>query len=292
MNTIQAVKSFVESLPSIVAKDDVMDEIENITTSIKSLKTAHAAYSKFYTKNGLHSEIAKELEHRILLVTKVKSINDIVMLGIRRIDKRIEELTSAAEKHLDEDNPKTVMSYDKAGILKLTELLSFWVKYSMSIMRYVCANEIALVRDEEPGYSKNFARKIDDGFSNWLKIYTLIVDAESLDKAIDKTTSVVDVLDDHSGNQLDKSKDPLQMGFIGTYFNIAYFITDKIGELRVWYYDYLKCQVNDILINTEYLESVYNDTNDENLARQIEKNQDKIKKIELKIKKIEEDAGV
>lgn len=284
------VKSFLGKLPSVVTKDSAINSLDQLESNVKKLKIGYTTFKKCIDKYGIKSDVGSEINSRVMALYKKRTVIDVIGLGIRSMDSRINELSSVVSTKLDEDNPTNVMTYDKANILKLIEVHLSWVDYAVSVMRYIAANEVAEARSEEPPYSKHFANKITTGLGNWIIHSSIVIDSPNLEKAIDEASSVTVVSKDSDHNSLDKSKDPLRMGFLGTYFNIIYMAYDLAADFEIWYRDYLKNSVEDIISHTEYLESLSKEQNTTRYEDQIKKNNDKIKVLEYKIKQIEEEA--
>lgn len=292
---VSFIQIFLNTLPSSISKDEVEGTIDSINKNIRTLKTSHNTYSKFVTRYGLKSALGKEIESRVVAVTSSDSIDNLISMCIRRIDGRLEELSKIANKVIEEDNPKVLMTYDKANVLKVLDLFAFWVDYSESLMRFICSNEYADFKGEDPEYSRNFEKKINANLGNWISVSDLILEVADLNKLISKSSDAIVVANDNPNNDLDKTRDPVRAGFIGTYFNIPYLVTDLLGELAIKRHEYLTDQKNSILLHIQYLESQYEEGDagtKNNIEKAIEKCNTKIKKIEYGINKIEEDSGL
>lgn len=290
MKILNTLAAFVDKLPTVVSKKDAELTLESLEKNILQLKAAHNTYFKYTDRNPVKSKIGLEIEARVKATMKNLTVGEVIGLGLATAERHIQELEKAVKKYLDEDNPRDTMTYNKVGIIKLIDLYGFWFDYSMSIMRYISANEINEMTAAEPLYTKGFARKIEENLGSWLVFSDIVIQRTDLNKVIDATTDMVVVSKDQYATAGDSKKDPARLGFIGTYFNIPYMINDLLADLYVWRYDYFKNQKQEIIMHIEYLESITADGDNPRVLKQISINSDKLKVIENRLKKMEEET--
>lgn len=295
-----SIGKYVSSLLPSFDKGRVEEDIRVLKEELSQITIPpYEAAAEFYGANGFSSKQCQEFNRTFANRTNVeRKFEGYYPVTIHHVLVRAQEtvamLDGQVDKYFGRDVATSGLTYARANLLRLIEVTYFVCRYSRKLLLWT--------HDEE---KKSLGRKIGDPFTSaeieWLfenrdgffaAINVLARPTKEIAGALYNIPDMVvvpeevDVAEATVGaNKLD----PLRMGIIPIKLNPIYHVRLAIAEFQVARYKAGQEEKRSLEYRLLALKEIHNEGGDAHLEQQIEYTENRIKKLNHKLAKMEEE---
>ena len=296
------LKQYVMSLLPIIGKKDMSNDLENLRKELRDqtippYESAETTFKDWVWKDKSIAKFNKSFIKGVGSRYKGNYI-DISSAILQTLLKNIVIIEKLVDKQYSNDIIRSAMTYSETQLLQYIETVSFAVKYSRKILMYTLATETAAFRS-----NKMIGKELSPAELKWLLsnqvnyIHAMqMVDgtARNLEKTISSIPDIeVDVENvDAVTSSVGISKlNPISAGIFGAVLNPIYHVRMAIADWQAANYDAAIEERKLVEYRLLDLKNAKDGTADAKLEKAIEYTQDRIKRLNYKIAKMEDVDG-
>lgn len=238
--------------------------------------------------NGLHkTRLVKDQPHFVYVIERILS----------QVPERIEELIKMSNINSGREISKTGITYPQANIIRLSELLEFFMVYARKLLLHVYTKEHESLSDKSSLLSEplsplevKWLERHMDSFIMLLNVFA--ADKENYIRAI-KSIPEITIESDEQVQQAVKANagaklDPFNLGIIPYTWNPIYHIRMGIAEWRKSRLDAAISERELLEMRLELVMAKQRGESNARLEKNIEGMQNRLKKLNVKIMELEE----
>lgn len=298
------ITKFISSLLPSMNRSDIKEDLATLNkelqeTTLPAYITAVEQLAERDFTDDRTREFDKLFEQR---VNKMKGRNHIVHIHhtLKELEKTVVVLNKMVDKHFATKIARESMTYLRAEILRYIAAATFVVKYSRRHLHYVLICEI----NAKDGRTHALGKELSKAELEWLRenargymdaLNSLSDDSKAVEKSL---KAIPDAVISEERNEaveatVGKRKlDPFRLGFLPPRFNIIYLIGMRVAEYQANRLRAAKEEAKALEYRLLELRQVEEGERDAKLQQLIEYTEDRVRKLNYKIKKAEEDYDV
>ena len=293
------LKPYIMSLLPIIGKKDISNDLGNLRKELQdqTIPPYASAGTLFKDWKWKDKDLAKFDKNFVKGVDSKFRGNFInVTSGIlSRMLDNISTLEKLVDKQYSNDVIRSAMTYSETQLLQYIETVSFAVKYSRKILMFALAAETALQRQ-----NKMVGKELTPAERNWLisnqanyvrAMRQLDTTSRELEKAISAIPDIevdVDNIDEVTSTVGLQALDPFSLGVVGAVMNPIYHLRMAIADWQSANYDAAVEERKMVEYRLLDLKNAQAEQSDAKLEKAIAYTQDRIKRLNYKIAKMEE----
>lgn len=240
------IPAFLRNILPSFNRSDVMDKIHNIGQKLAkivrpSFDLANETLDEAHFKSNFSKSVAKDFQ--MALPTNLKSerkpVTRFLPKAIQHAQQMLDLLEQYAVKNLSASVHIEGVSYQKATVLRLIELLDFFADYSIRHLSYVVASETNIEdygRPDGLAFTPDEHRFLENNRGVWIKLMALLQDDPKI--AMKKVAEIPEIIlgdmDVASVPALaGASADPLHLGLIPLVSNIFRWVGLRVAHWEI-----------------------------------------------------------
>ena len=290
------VSSLLPSFEKSQIEEDVRilkeDLVENTVPSYK-------AAAEFFSDEGYTAKDVKDLDALVKRRVNVeRALQGHMVSLIHNVLRRMVENLSIVEAKVDSGFGRDVtsdgMTYARANVLRFIEVMSFTTKYARKLLFWIYHKEQASKgKDLENPLTPAEEKWLVDNQNSFFRSLEVVGKKGSdLEVALKNIPDMVVVPkeSDVADRVVGRSKlDPLSMGFLPVKINPIYHVRMAITDFQIHRYKVAKEEKRALEYRLLALKESQQGRADANLEKQIQYTENRIKKLNYRLAKIEED---
>lgn len=251
-------------------------------------------YKSEYAMTRFHKPITKRLQGT-LTSSELKEVETVLLSVTKRMSLKLSLLRGYIDKLFGNQVSTETLSFKQVEIIRLLDLMSFYNRYTMKFIHYALyehgvKHQTVVANPLTPGEVK----WLNDNISTYLNLCVIFAmkDTEFTD-IINKTSDLEITTAEDNAQILGTAADPLKLGFVPVIGTTILFVQNLYLEYEVKRYESAKLRLQSVQLHLQLLkQNADNNPEDETIKRQIDYHTNRIKELEVQIKKFEEKAGV
>jgi len=295
------IAKYVQSLLPSIEKKSIRKNLDDLRTELRDhtlppFETSYEMLKRWTFKDKFTQDMDKKFPREI----KSRFRGNYVEVTYFILNRTLENLTTF-EKLTDQlygpDIVRSAVSYSESQLLQLIEAVSFAAQYARKMLIYTLAQEVDLYRDNnlrgsemtkaEINWLHNnqmvfmlVLRALDHSGKEYEKIFADIPDINVDGDNVDAVAAAVGV----------KNLDPLSLGVHGLVLNPIYHVRIALTDWQVARYDSAKEERKMLEYQLLDLKNALDNKQDPKLEKALEYTQDRVSRLNFKIRKMEEEA--
>lgn len=295
------IPHFLASLLPTFSKDRIIEDC-NITHG-EITEFTHPAYATAapdFKNHKFKSDHLKQFLGSFERSIKGKG-NYVVNIeaGFKPMLANLDEVKKLIESIYNDDVAGAGVTYLKANLLQFVELVGFVSKYARKLLIYTYAAET----EKYPESGTVFSDAVKPGDVDYLKsnmqnfgiaFKIVTTPADEFKRAIKDIPDIIvkqETADAMSATIGDRKLDPLGMKLIPVWLNPIYHVRMFVAQWQTERYHEAKAELQVIQLHKLHLEKLREGKPDAALKQQIEYAENRITKIQAKIREMEDEAG-
>jgi hypothetical protein len=289
-------------LPSF-AKSRIIEDIQVTRGEIKEFSApAYAIAAPDFKGYKFKSDRIKPLADTFTRMCKPHS-GDNLVTGIEKAFKpmlaNLDEIEKLIEQVYGDDVGGATLTYQKANLLQLVEIIGFVSRYARKLLIYVYAAETEKYPEAGTVFTDSIVpAEIEWITSNLVSFCTafniVMMKPEELKKHL---TDIPDIVVKQETAQAvsatigDKKLDPFNMKLIPVWLNPIYHVRMFVAEWQTNRYHEAKAELQLLQLHRLHLEKLREGKPDARLKQEIEYVENRINKLSYKLKEMEKSNG-
>lgn len=259
----------------------------------RTLLTLHSKYAQRFEQDCKRIGMAPLLKP-YTVKTGIGTM-EVISVSARQLLNHIDMFRKYAKELFNKDIDSNSLSFKQIEVLKLIDLSHFWASYTLTLFNYVIWEDLMASgsKTDRPVTDAKF-KWLNDNYNTYLELTKIFLfPIKMLDRVIDSISDLSIVEAGDNAALLGVKADPLRLGFMPVVgdliLNIRLRSVQK--ENNIYECNKLKCQV--LQLQLQALKDKHEGKEiTPAVQKQINYITDRIKNLEYKINKYEEDAGV
>lgn len=262
MSILNILKGLVPSF----GKKDIREKLRVIASKIAELVLpALDSFAETLNERQLKSKYGKDLIAAVygflppVLRNSPTPYAKVVRTALENATKLLEGLQDYTGKHLGDAVHVEGLTYQKASVLRLIELIDFFQDYTLRQLTFLVASEVnieAFDRQDGNPFTQAELKFLQTNQGAWLKMLELLNgDPKQALSALEKVPEVL--LSDADANEVPAlggtSADPLKLGFIPGVSHIFHWVGLRLVDWEIERYERAKKEKRDIEMRLEAL---------------------------------------
>lgn len=290
--------SYVESLPNILNKDQILDAIRNTRADLKdsTIPMFKNAVDVFGSTSDFKTDIIKPLQDRYSQLTNSRAsfVKD-VFEAVKKLPDLLDDIDDLVNKSFNDEIAAGGTTYREANVLQMIEAISFVSRFARKVLIYTYTAESSEKASEQIKFDESISKGeqeiIRSQFSDF--VYALMsvdIPTKKFLEGIDEIPEVVVTRDNIRTLAVTSGEaaiDPFKMRFFNVTNNFIYKLMLRFAE---WQADRYKEAIEEKRM-VEYRHLLLlrqrSGKEDARLEREIYVSETRISKLTYKIQKME-----
>lgn len=295
-----SILSFIESLPAVMERRNVMNVIDQLKmeyddTIAPFLDDVRAAFQSVEMK----SMLAKRMD---TVTRRYVSFNGnsfgLILNNLSNIRGVFDIIEKDVKSAFSVQFTNTNMSFERANVLKFIDALAFYIRYARKYMLFVIAQEsMAIGKATPPKWSPAESEWIDTNMDQFAGLYvTMSLPPDQFKARIQKASNAIvdpgtfQIAQQQLGVQ---KTDPLEMDGFSARINPFLFLGKLMAEMQVKRYHEAKEEFYGLQLRLQELKDIAaGEPANPVVQKQIQAYEKRISEYEFEIHRIEEKAGL
>lgn len=292
------ILTFWKSLLPSLSQDGILDDIAAQRDKVSSnLLPSLENLSRYFEKAPFYSNISLTFEEAVARLSGDRhgKIFDILHDHFKTLPKLLDGIEKMVEDTFSQDLPKEALTFRKANVLRLLELISFVISYTTRICLRIIEAEVQSSKNNSADAELSSREKafFEDYQEAWLSgLGVLFKPVKDILAGLETSPDVT--IDENSVQFVEtqtKATDPLNLNFISPDWNPIYRIRLIKSEWDVSSLNQAKEERKLVELRLLNLKQRRLEKTDPQLEKAIEVSQDRLTKLDFKIDKLSGKAG-
>lgn len=295
--------TFVTTLKKAVGRDSVLEDLRLTRTELTEVTRSIYKQSDKTLRNWRYtSPEVQQLERTFATGVKHKTgkLFETVQTTVNEAIDVAQELEDLLERSLTAEVSREGLTYQQAQLLQLVDILTFFTRYARRLLTFIYVFETqirgSVTSEDQPAQDRGMLEAdieyIQQNFIAFCSaINTIHLASVNLSKSIAEIPDVLITSDNlHTlPNQVGEAKlDPLRAGFIPVSVNPFLFFGKIRAEWQVANYKEAQEELTALQLRRMNLELVAQNKPDARLQKQIEYNDNEVRKLTAKLADMKE----
>lgn len=244
------IPAFLRNILPSFSRNDVLDKIHSIGQKIMkilspSLDLANETLDESHFKSNFSKSVAKDFRMALPanLRSETRPVTRFLPKAIKNAQLLLEQIEQYAGRNLTASIHIEGISYQKATVLRLIELMDFFVDYSIRHLSYVVASETNIEdygRPDGLAFTPDELRYLENNRGIWIKMIAMLQEDPkvAMKKVADIPEIVLGDMDVASVPALaGAAADPLHLGLIPIASNIFRWVGLRVAHWEIDRYE-------------------------------------------------------
>lgn len=296
------IPTYLSSLLPSFTKSRIVEDCQITRGEIKDFsRPAYAMAAKDFKSYKFKSERIKPIADAFGRMVKGGHDNFIVTIdkGFQPMLENLDEVEKMIESIYADDVGGVALTYQKANLLQLVEIIGFVSRYARKLLIFTYAAET----EQFPEAGTVFTDAIVPAEIEWIEqnlvsfctaFNIAITPTNKLKSALDGIPDIVvkqETAEAVSSTIGDKKLDPFGLKLIAPWLNPIYHVRMFVAEWQTNRYHEAKAELQLLQLHRLHLEKLKEGKPDAKLAQEIKYTENRINKLSFKLKELEKGKG-
>jgi len=295
------IAKYVQSLLPSIEKKSIRKNLDDLRTELRDhtlppFETAYEMLNRWDFKGKYTQDMDKKFPREV----KSRFRGNYLEVSYFILNRTLENITTfekLADQLYGPDLVRSALTYSEAQLLRLIEAVSFAAQYARKMLIYTLAQEVDLYRENNLRDREMTKAEIDWLYNNQMVFLVIMnaldhsgkeyekIFADIPDISVDEST-----VDSIAATVGAKNLDPLRLGIGGGIINPIYHVRIVITDWQVARYDAAKEERKMLEYQILDLKNALDNKQDPKLEKALEYTQDRVSRLNFKIRKMEAEA--